>query len=261
MALKMNSKNRKNLLYLRIKQINMNDPFGEAISDFFEKGKAPAIKVNSNYTTDEKIPVSWFFRSEKEMPAMEQTALKLCRGKILDVGAAAGCHSLILQKKGFDVTALEISELAAEILKKRGLTQVVCQDIYKFQNHRFDTILMLMNGTGIGGTVEGLANLMAHFKNLLSENGQILVDSSDIKYLFTEDDDSVWVDLTNAAYYGEMTYTISYKKSKSTFPWLYIDFESLSNLARTLGFRCKLIKKGSHFDYLASLSLKTNPDS
>lgn len=231
----------------------MNDPFGSAITDYFEKGNAPDLKINTNYTEDEQIPVSYLFRTEKEMPAIEIAALKNCKGKILDIGAAAGCHSIVLQKKGYNVTALEISEKAATVLKKRGIQKVVQDDIYSFSEKKYDTILLLMNGTGIGETKEGLKKLLLHLKNLLTENGQILIDSSDIKYLFEEEDGSLWIDLNNPKYYGEMEYEVSYKKSKVKFNWLFIDFDSLKIISEEIGLKCKLIQKGEHFDYLAQL--------
>lgn len=236
----------------------MNDPFGEAIHDYFEKGKAPDLIVNSNYTENEEIAASWFFRSEKEMPKIEQIALKHCRGRILDIGAAAGCHSIILQKKGFSVTALEQSQLAAEVLKKRGIQKVICEDIYSFTNQQFDTLLLLMNGAGIGKTISGLKKLLLHLQPLIAEKGQILIDSSDIKYLFREDDGSVWFDLANPKYYGEMTYEVTYKKSVSKFQWLFVDFDTLKKLADKTGFECELLESGKHHDFLAQLKVKSN---
>ena len=214
----------------------MNDPFGEAINDYFEKRKAPSLTVDSNYTKGEKIAASYFFRTEKEMPLIEQTALKRCNGKILDIGAAAGCHSIILQKKGFNVTAIEKSEKAVEVLKKRGIQKVICSDIYQFSECQFDTILLLMNGAGIGETIAGLEKLLVHVKTLLTEKGQILIDSTDIKYLFEEEDGSVWIDLANDAYYGEMEYEVKYKKSVTKFKWLFIDFEKLKKVDKDLKF-------------------------
>jgi len=231
----------------------MSDPFGEAIYDYFEKGKAPNITVNTNYTEDEQIPVSYLFRTKKEMPALEVTALKLCKGKVLDVGAAAGCHSVVLQQKGYNITALEISEKAVEVLKKRGIQKVIREDIYTYSAKKYDTILLLMNGTGIGRTIAGLKKLLQHLKTLLNVKGQILIDSSDIKYLFEEDDGSMWVDLNNTKYYGEMKYEISYKKSIAIFNWLFIDFNSLKNIADEIGLECIQISKGDNFDYLAQL--------
>lgn len=235
----------------------MNDPFGEAIHDYFEKGKAPALKVNSNYTEGEEIEASWFFRTEKEMPLIEKAALKKCNGKILDIGAAAGCHSLVLQKKGFNVTALEKSELAAEVMKKRGIQKVVCSDIYHFSENQFDTILLLMNGAGIGETLDGIEKLLNHLKPLLSEKGQILIDSTDIKYLFLEEDGSLWIDLASEAYYGEMEYEVKYKKSVSKFKWLFVDFETLKKVTKKAGLKCNLIESGKNHDYLAQLKPKS----
>ena len=234
----------------------MNDPFGEAIHDYFEKGKAPSLIVDSNYTKGEKIAASYFFRTEKVMPLIEQTALKKCNGKILDIGAAAGCHSIILQKKGFNVTAIEKSEKAVEVLKKRGIQEVICSDIYQLSECQFDTILLLMNGAGIGETITGLEKLLVHVKTLLTEKGQILIDSTDIKYLFEEEDGSLWIDLANDGYYGEMEYEVKYKKSVTKFKWLFIDFDKLKKVAKKAGLNCILIASGENHDYLAQLKDK-----
>lgn len=233
----------------------MNDPFGLAIKEYFEKGKAPLIQVDSNYTENETISPSYFFRDEKQLPTLEKTALKNCRGRILDIGAAAGCHSLILQKKGYNVTALEKSEMAADIMQKQGIVKVVNADIFDYDEKQYNTLLLLMNGAGIGGTIEGLKKLLTHLKSLLHENGQILIDSSDIKYLFEEEDGSQWVDLANSNYYGEMLYKVRFRKSVAEFNWLFIDFKSLELIATELGYTCSLVEKGQHHDFLAKLKL------
>jgi hypothetical protein len=234
----------------------MNDPFGEAIQEYFEKGKAPVIIVNSNYTEGEEITVSWFFRTEDEMPVIEKTALKKCYGKVLDVGAAAGCHALVLQKKGFSVTALEKSEKAVEVMKKRGIQKTVCANIYDFSENEYDTVLLLMNGVGIGETLVGLEKLLLHLKSMLSEKGQILIDSTDIKYLFEEEDGSYWVDLTKNSYFGEMEYEVKYKKSVSKFKWLFVDFQNLEKIAEKCGLACSLIESGENNDFLTQLKIQ-----
>ncbi len=233
----------------------MNDPFGAAIKEYFEKGKAPDLVVNSNYTEDENIPVSYFFRNENEMPELEKKALQLCRGSILDVGAAAGCHALVLQNNQQDVTALEQSELAVEVMKTRGIRKTIVSDIYRFEGAQFDTILLLMNGAGIGGTVNGLKKLLFHLKPLLNEGGQILIDSSNIKYLFEEEDGSMWIDLSNDGYYGEMEYEVLFRNIKSAFDWLFIDFNLLQKTAMETGFKCEQMFEGEHYDYLAKLEI------
>lgn len=233
----------------------MNDPIGIAIKEYFERGKAPQIHVDSNYTEGETIAPSYFFRNEKELPKIEKTAIKNCKGRILDIGAAAGCHSLILQKKGYSVTALEKSEDAVEVMRKQGIVKVVHADIFEYNEGQFNTILLLMNGSGIGGTIEGLKKLLTHLKSLLLEGGQILIDSSDIKYLFEEKDGSQWVDLANENYYGEMQYKVSFRKSADEFDWLFIDFDTLQLIASEIGYTTTLMEKGTHHEYLAKLQL------
>lgn len=233
----------------------MSDPFGQAIYDFLETGKASDLVINTNYTEDERIPVSYLFRTEKEMPQIERTALKMCKGEILDVGAAAGCHSLVLQNKGFNVTALEISETASLAMQKRGINNVICNDIYSFKNKNFDTLLLLMNGAGIGGTVSGLERLLQHLKTILNPMGQILIDSSDIKYLFEEEDGSMWVDIANKNYYGEMRYEVCYKNLTTSFNWLFADQQLIKNISSKIGLKCHIVEEGDHYDYLAQLTL------
>jgi len=231
----------------------MNDPFGEAIQDYFNNGTAPDILINTNYTEDERIPVSYLFRNEDQLPNLEKTALNMCRGKVLDIGAAAGCHSLILQQKGFDTTALEISALASGIMKKRGIQNVIHNDIYSFSDQTYDTLLLLMNGTGIGGTIEGFKKLLAHLKNLLKKGGQILIDSTDISYLFEEDDGSVWININNQNYFGEMKYEVIYKKTTLNIDWLFVDYDTLKQIAEEFELSCRLVQKGNHFEYLAQV--------
>ncbi|PIF01996.1 MAG: SAM-dependent methyltransferase [Draconibacterium sp.] len=234
----------------------MNDPIGQAIFDYYMHGKAPAIKVSSNYTENEEIIPSWFFREVQDMPKIEQTALRLCRGKILDVGAAAGCHSVPLKNKGFDVTAVEKSALAAEILNKRGIDNIVNTDIFSFTGKGFDTILLLMNGAGIGATVNGLIKLMKHLGSLLTNGGQILLDSTDISYLFREDDGSYWTDIANPGYFGEMLYYTKYKTLETEFKWLFIDRQKMKECAETAGLKFEIADEGKQNEYLARLTKK-----
>lgn len=233
----------------------MDDPIGEAIKEFFEKGKAPDISIDTNYTKDETILPAYFFRGEENLPPLEKEAVKMCKGTVLDVGAAAGCHSLLLQKKGFNVTALDNSALSVEVMRKRGIVKVVNADIFDYDGQQFNTILLLMNGSGIGGTIDGFEKLLVHLKQLLAEGGQILIDSSNIKYLFEEEDGSVWVDLANEKYYGEMQYEVTFRKRKAEFNWLFVDLETLKNIAQKTGFKCDLLAEGENGDYLSRLKI------
>jgi SAM-dependent methyltransferase len=233
-----------------------NDVFGAAVSDYYYsrlKWKKEII-VNSGISGKEKISVKYLFRTVKQMPLIEQKALSMCQGKILDVGACAGSHSLEIQKNGYDVTALEISALCCEVIKKRGVKDVVCADIYKYNQQKYDSILLMMNGIGIAGTIKGLAKLLKHLKSLLLPEGKIIFDSSDIEYAYIENDGSKWINLNND-YYGQVSYNMQYKNIKGeNFDWLFIDAEKMKQIAEKENLNFVVIEKGSHYDYLGVLS-------
>ena len=231
------------------------DPMGQAIYHYFHHNDNTPIKVKTNITEGEELPVSHLFRKYPEMPILEKEALRLVKGKVLDVGAGSGAHSLYLQNNGFDITSLDISELSCEIMKEQGLKNVICNDIWTFEAECYDTIILMMNGIGLVKNLEGLKVFLEYLKSFLSSNGQILLDSSDIKYMFYDDDGGLLVDM-NLAYYGELEYQLTYKHyNSSPFSWLFIDFDRLQNIAFKFGWTTELIYEDNHFHYLARLTL------
>ncbi|MGV3684811.1 MAG: class I SAM-dependent methyltransferase [Daejeonella sp.] len=225
------------------------DVFGKALTDYYEFGQSDKLWLHNNYGKPEDMPVEVFFRSGNDIPELEEYALALCRGKILDIGAGVGVHSLILQSKGFDVTALEISGSAAGIMSDRGVKRVINMDIASYTNAAYDTLLLLMNGIGLAGDIEGLNALLPHLKNLLKENGQIVLDSSDIAYLYNARN------LPRKNYYGEISYRYEYQGNKGEwFNWLYIDFNKLSEIAAVHGMLCQLLFEDGMDQYLARLT-------
>lgn len=234
------------------------DPMGAAISDFYAlKGKPTGrLRVFSSQFDEDEIPVKQLFRSFNQMPTLERTALQLAAGKILDVGAGSGCHALALQAANKEVYAIDISPLSVEVMQQRGVKEAHSVNFFdeQFQG-KFDTILMLMNGSGIVGRIENMPQFFMRTKQLLNQNGCILMDSSDLKYLFEEEDGSYLIDIAGD-YYGQVDYQMQYKDIKGDpFDWLYIDFETLSLYAAQCGFKAEMIKKGAHYDYLAKLSI------
>ncbi|WP_298136737.1 bifunctional 2-polyprenyl-6-hydroxyphenol methylase/3-demethylubiquinol 3-O-methyltransferase UbiG [Flavobacterium sp.] len=233
----------------------MLDLFGKAILDFQTNNSPENIITETNISEADEMDVAYLFRSYNEMPKLEKKALQLSKGTVLDVGCGAGSHSLYLQnEKNLNVTSIDISENAIQACQLRGLKNAKVQNILDLENEKFDTILLLMNGTGIFGTLAETSNYLQKLKSLLTPNGQILIDSSDIIYMFDEDDDgSKWIPADG--YYGELTFTISYKnQTEEPFPWLYLDYNTLQNAAFANGLQCELIEEGKHFDYLAKLS-------
>ena len=225
---------------------------GSAIADFHATGQAAKLRVFSPMFDEDEIPVKTLFRGFDEMPAIEQTALREATGRILDVGAGAGCHSLALQHMDKQVTAIDISPLAVATMRDRGVKEVLQQDFFTLDG-QYDTILMLMNGIGIVGSLSRLPAFFMQVDHLLSPGGQLLCDSSDICYIF-EDEDGI-IDLTGIeGYYGELNYQMQYKNVKGEeFPWLFIDPETLKEQALANGFKVDVLARGSHYDYLARI--------
>ena len=234
----------------------MKDLMGRAIWDYFYQENPEDLQTETSISELDDLPVSYLFRNYKEMNALEKKALDLSFGKVLDVGAGAGSHSLYLQnKRNLDVAALDISPKSIEICKARGVKNAVCEDFLKFSNDKFDTILLLMNGTGIFQSLKNLDQYLQKLKNLISENGQILLDSTDILYMYDQDDDG-GVLVPAIGYYGELDYYIHYKgESELPMKWLYLDFNTLKNAAIANGFKIQNIKQLDD-SYLAKLTVK-----
>jgi len=233
----------------------IDDPMGRAVYDFHFNSINQPIIVHSDDFDDDIIDTGYLFRNYKQMPALEKKALTLCKGSVLDVGAGAGVHSVYLQEKGFEVTALETSKLCCEVLKRRNIRKVIQQNIFTFTTQKFDTILLLMNGTGIAGTLAGLDVLLHHLSTLLNPGGQILIDSSDLIYLYEQEDGSTVIDLNAENYYGELVFQTEYKNWISQpFPWLYVDLNNLENAIEKNQLKLNKVFRGQHFDYLARIT-------
>ena len=228
------------------------DPIGKAITDFSRSKRPDDIIVCSEICEDDIIPIEVLFRNEDEMPELEVLALQNASGKILDVGAGAGTHANYLQNMGKDVTAIDISEGAVAFMQTQGLKSKKV-DFFDLKDEKFDTILMLMNGIGIAGTLSNLEKTLEHAKSLLNPGGKILCDSSDIKYLYEDEDGSLWVNL-NQEYYGNFRFQMKYKKETGPwFDWLYVDFDSLFNAAKNVGLKAvRLYDKDDN--YLAEIT-------
>ena len=234
----------------------MKDLFGKAILDYQTNNSPEDLITETTISEEDEMSVAYLFRNFEAMPSIEQKALQLAKGKTLDVGAGAGSHSLYLQnQRNLDTTAIDISANAIKTCQLRGVKKALVEDILTLENEKYDSVLLLMNGTGIFGSLKNTPKFLQKLKSLLNPGGQILIDSSDIIYMFDKDEDGAY-EIPANGYYGELEFTVSYKGEKeNSFPWLYLDYNTLQNAAFANGLQCELILEGEHYDYLARLSL------
>ncbi|ELR69434.1 putative methyltransferase [Fulvivirga imtechensis AK7] len=223
------------------------DTYGQALYDYHRAVFQPPLLLHTSYGGIEDMPVEVFFRSEKDLTTLEESALHLCYGRVLDVGAGAGAHSLILQDRVEEVIAIETSEGACKVMRERGVLNVVNRSVFKYNPQgKFDNLLILMNGTGVFGAFSNFILSLQHLRNLLKPDGQIIIDSSDISYLYEDDE--------IAAQKGEVAYQYEYKGQYSDwFPWLYVDKVELQKLAEEAGFSSNIVFEDENDQYLAVL--------
>jgi 2-polyprenyl-3-methyl-5-hydroxy-6-metoxy-1,4-benzoquinol methylase len=231
------------------------NPFSTALLDYHAGDASSEFAIHRDDGFHQNVPASVFFTDDEFSP-LETRALDLCNGHILDIGAAAGRHSLHLIRKGLHVTSLDILPEVGAILHDRGALRVVTSDILEFKGERFDTLLMLMNGIGMVGTLDRLDDFLRHAHEITSPSGQIICDSINV---------SVTSDPVHSAYRlrnissgrhpGQQTFTISYGDATGDpFEWIHIDFETLSEHSARAGWRAELIESEPSGHYLCRLT-------
>lgn len=234
----------------------MENVFGRALLDYYLNTEPDILHLHNNYGTVEEMPLDVFFRKPVDFPELEFIALSLCEGKVLDVGAGAGSHALYLQSQGHKVHALEQCRSACMIMESRGVEKVRNGDFFTYTGDKYDTLLFMMNGIGIAGNLENIAQLLEHSKSLLNPGGQILFDSSDLAYLYA--DGAI---KKPAGYYGEVGFRYEYKGKQGTpFGWVYVDQHTMEAIARANGWVMEILYEDEEDQYLARLELQTEEE-
>jgi len=224
------------------------DVYGQALKDFALEEEEAQLMVNTSYGKPEEIPVWYFFREFAEMPDLEKMALSVCEGRVLDIGAGTGSHAICLQQMQKEVTAIDTSAKAVDIMKASKVKDALVQDYFSYEGECFDTLLTLMNGIGFIGQLDRLALFLKKADELLNPDGQIILDSSDIGYLYEGQEKPI------DRYYGEVQFQYEYKGQKGAwFDWVYIDMDTLTEKAYDLGWVTYILDKDENDQYLARL--------
>lgn len=231
-------------------------PHGLALLDYLHGDTEAEVIVHSADGEHIDFPVSIFFRKPPQFSTLEKTALDLCRGRTLDIGAGTGCHSLFLQDNGFSVRAIDILPESVEIMTRRGVRHVLCADIFCFHGGPFETLLMMMNGVGIVADLSGLERFLKKSHELLSSDGQILLDSEEPGGVPGQKRATMrHAERQPGKYRGELCLQLEYKgEFGPPFESLYVDSDTLADYAFKTGWSCRVIVQEEDGGYLAQLT-------
>ncbi len=231
------------------------EPFGRALLTYLEGDASAELVLRRDDGLESVIPVSLFFRDEPGFNDLENKAIELCAGRVLDIGAGAGSLSIALQRRGLAVTAMDISQEAVVVARRRGVTDALCADIVAFEGGPFDTLLMMGHGVGMVETIEGLDRFLTRAHLLLGPNGRLLLDSLDVRV--TDDARHLAYHEANrkaGRYIGEIRMRIEFGGMPGpSYSWLQVDAETLRAHAEPVGWRCEIVHRAESGDYLAKL--------
>jgi len=232
-------------------------PYRMALLDYFSGDRSARLIIHRDdgYRDDHCMHV--YFQNVEQFSPTDKAAVDLSRGRILDIGAGAGRHSLALQALGYQVCAVDICTEAVHIMRKRGVRDVRCVDVFDMKHVSFDTLLIMMHGVGILKNLSGLDRFLRHARALVASEGQILMDSVDMRQ--TRNPVHLAYQEFNrrcGRYFGETRLVFEYQGIKgSSFEWLQVDPETLREYARNSGWNCSISGGSPRGDYLARLQL------
>ncbi len=233
------------------------EPFGSALEDYHNGNHKIKIIYHRDDGQKTEDFLKGYFCEYSDFPKREKIAIKKCRGKVLDIGAGAGRHSLELQRRGLNVLAIDISQKACEVMKKRGIKHVKCKTPYQLEGGNFDTILILGCSIGFVEDIEGLKIFLKFVKeNLLNPGGKVLMDSMDVR----ETDNPKHIkyqekNIESGRFRGEIRIQIEYKGIKGEmFQILHVDPDTLQEVAESIGWNCEILSNDDGSLYLAELT-------
>jgi 2-polyprenyl-3-methyl-5-hydroxy-6-metoxy-1,4-benzoquinol methylase len=227
------------------------NPHGAALLDYW-RGNAAATLICFQDGKRDDVPAAFWFRSS--LDPLEELALDLCRGDVLDIGAGTGLHTLELQRRGFNVKAIDVVEECVSIMRERGVLDATTTDFHEFEGGPFDTIVCLCNGLDKVGTLTDLPRFLAHMRRLLAPGGQLLADSFDLRVgADAQATEALQRKTDSGRYFGELDLVFEYNEHRgSTFSVLQVDSDTLERVASQHQWSCEVVARSAGH-YLARL--------
>jgi len=231
------------------------DVFGQMLIDASAGIDVREIVEREDHFLVSGLPVSRYLTSYKEWPLVQQKAITLAKGRVLDIGCGAGRHSLYLQENGFDVTGLDISPKAIQLCRERGLKKTVLMSIDRISISlgKFDTILLLENNFGLLENSAKAKRLLGKFYLATSETGRIIAQSSD-PYT-SQDPDTLDYQKTNRAnnrMSGQLKMRLRYRRLISSwFDYLLVSKGEMREILKGTGWKVRRFLEFDHWSYVA----------
>ena len=162
--------------------MELGDAYGQMIMAYYQTGEGVEIVERSDGFISAGAGPAIYFQEYPDWPDSLKEALSHTRGNsVLDIGCGAGRHSLYLQSEGYDVTGIDLSPLAIEVCKARGLKTAVVMSISSISHALgiFDTIIMQGNNFGLFANKRRAKWLLKRFVGMTSPEAIIIVQTLD----------------------------------------------------------------------------------
>jgi 2-polyprenyl-3-methyl-5-hydroxy-6-metoxy-1,4-benzoquinol methylase len=206
----------------------------------------------------EAAEIKRYFTKPNEFSTSEKKILNMAKGRVLDVGCGAGRHAIYLQQKGLDVTGIDNSPGAIKVSKLRGLKKtklLPIEDVDKFNENSFDTVIMMGNNFGLFGTPTKAKQLLKKFYKVVSPNGQIIAENFDPHKTKNP---------VHLAYHkknkqqgklaGEITMRLRHSiNTGGWFQYLFVSIPELKEIVKDTGWKVDKIIKTTDSGYIAIL--------
>ena len=232
------------------------DTFGKGLMAYYRGSKAPHSIHRDDGLVDE-VSFDTYFSEYESWPWYEKEALRYVKGKILDVGCGAGRHSLWLQKKGFEVSAIDISPMAVEVARLRGVKdcRVMSALELSFDPNSFDTVLLFGNNFGIAGNITNTKKMLRILYRITTKNGQIITTCRNpfatdkpIHLRYHE------LNRNRGRPAGQITIRIEYKGELSDwFELLMVSPQEIDGIVKAANWKIKKVFEGENGIYAAVL--------
>lgn len=157
------------------------DAYGRLVLDHLEHGgQVEIVERDNGFVAASRLGPDAYFAPLRRWPKAERAAIRLARGRVLDVGCGAGRVALHLQERGHEVVAIDVSPLAVDASKRRGVADARVLSVTRVGPTlgRFDTFVMFGNNFGLMGSARRAPWLLRRFRSIANDGARILAGST-----------------------------------------------------------------------------------